>query len=154
MTRRRGSTLFELVVVLVIIGVVAEVAITNYAAMNNRQARQAMEARVKVNASSLRIQLEAYYDAFEIYPRGRERAGRYFVGPFENPFERSKPLPDRLVEPSNRTVPGSLIYVPADDQCSYVIYGIGAKGDTIITLKNDRRIGNSGLLFDRFPQCT
>lgn len=57
MKRRRGVTLFELVVVLVIIGVVAAVAITNYAAMNNRQARQAMEAQVKVNAGSLRIQL-------------------------------------------------------------------------------------------------
>lgn len=129
---RREVALYELVIALVIIGVVAAVAITNYAAMKNRQA---MEARVKVNASSLRNQLEAYYDAFEIYPRGRERAGRYFVGPFENPFERSKPLRDRLVEPSNRTVPGSLIYVLADDQCSYLIHGIGARGDTIVTLK-------------------
>jgi prepilin-type N-terminal cleavage/methylation domain-containing protein len=137
MTRRsqRGFTLIELMVVVVIIGLLAAVAIPNYASMQ----RNAQEGGVKSNMHTLQLVMEdysvqndGYYptSAVSALPDGRTLEDLCPTGSFPvNPFTSSPSSVNFNSDPPAGS-PGQLAVNPAL-ATMYIIKGNGAEGDTL-----------------------
>ena len=129
---RKGFTLIELMIVVVIIGLLAAVAIPNFTRMTNR----AREARVKVNMHALQLATEDFGllsggrypdDASDTADNGQTLQQLIPTGAFpENPFTNS---PSIVVfdAPPTAGNPGEMAFNPAMPD-SYSIQGNGLDG--------------------------
>lgn len=132
---QRGFTLVELMIVVVVIGVLAAIAIPNYISLQ----RRAQESSVKSNMHTLQLILEdfsvisdGFYpdDGTSTTPDGRTLAALCPGGNFpKNPFTQ---LPSVVQFDANPTAgnPGELAINPADPTF-YLLKGNGPLGDTL-----------------------
>jgi prepilin-type N-terminal cleavage/methylation domain-containing protein len=129
---RKGFTLIELMIVVVIIGLLAAIAIPNFTRMTNR----AREARVKVNMHSLQLAAEDFGlisggrypdDASDTADNGQTLVQLIPGGAFpENPFTNS-PTIVGFDAPPTAGNPGEISFNPAAPD-SYRIRGNGLDG--------------------------
>lgn len=131
----RGFTLIELMIVVVVIGILAGVGVSNFINMRTR----ANEATVKANMHSVQVATEDYSvqnDGFyptaatDQLPDGRTLAQNCPDGDFpKNPFTKLATVVQFNANPSVGS-PGELAMNPANTT-NYMLKGNGPKGDTL-----------------------
>jgi prepilin-type N-terminal cleavage/methylation domain-containing protein len=133
--KQSGFTLVELMIVVVVIGVLAAIAIPNYISVQ----RRAREATVKSNMHTLQVSMEDYavqneslypIDGTATLPDGRTLAavcpgGNYPV----NPFTKLASVVQFNANPTSG-MPGELAFNPATPM-NYLLKGNGPTGDTL-----------------------
>jgi len=137
MRDRHGFTLIELMIVVVIIGVLAAIAIANFLSMQTR----AKEAGVKSNAHTLQLAAEDF---------AAQNDGTYATD-FSTVLPSGNTIPDIIPgAPSNPFDPAGVAFLdaaPANDGevgydtaglvgFGYTVTGLGRNGSTVITLTN------------------
>ena len=147
MNRSRGFTLIELMIVVVVIGILAAIAIPNFISMSMR----AKEAGVKSNVHTLQLAVEDYGeqnnhhypdDFNDTLPNGNTVLDLLPEGEMlENSFTREKTEPSKVG--GNPMNAGGISYTPIDEDGDgnnegYTIKGAGIYPgkDPIITLSS------------------
>lgn len=136
MLNRRGFTLIELMIVVVVIGILAAIAIPNYISMQDR----AKEAAVKNNAHTLHLAMEDYAVGHD----GVHSDAQAEVLPFlpnaamlTNPFTKAASEPQWGNAATNAGEVGVQVILVDGFWTSYTITGWG-KEDLITTLRSDQ----------------
>ncbi len=130
-----GFTLIELMIVVVVIGILAAIAIPNFVAMQNR----AMEGSVKANMHTIQMSVEDFSllndgiyptSATATVPDGRTLAGVCPTGGFpKNPYTKFPSVVQFNSNPTSGNA-GEIGLNPALPT-SYIVKGNGSNGDTL-----------------------
>ena len=136
----KGFTLVELMVVVVVIGILAAIAIPNYLASESR----AREASVKSNMHTFQLAAEDYrvkYDS--TYAGSAVDVAPMLQGTFRNPFDKTLGLgqawEDRASMSADPTAhPGITSYCDSLFGFTYNIKGFGGKSTLALVLTNGR----------------
>jgi len=120
--------LIELMVVIVIIGIIAAIAVPNYVKIVTR----AKEAEVKSNMHTVQLEVEYYCieEAAHRYPASIDLVSANFSSEMKNPFTPGGPV---VQDESGADIPGVVEYATEDPNDCYSITGLG-KQATIISL--------------------
>ncbi len=125
--KKKGFTLIELMVVVVIIGILAAIAIPNFVKVIAR----AKESSVKANMHTLQVAVEtANVDSNGVYPTTSanwESAGSYIPQNFRNPYNQQSGITKAYVNQSDAaaTDTGKVDYNGLNSGANYRITGSG-----------------------------
>ncbi len=129
--KKKGFTLIELMVVVVIIGILAAIAIPNFV----KVIAKAKCSSVKANMHTLQVATEtANVDSNGVYPSTSdnwESAGAYIPANFKNPYTNKTGITKAYTNTTGaNTSKGIVSYSSTDNGTFYTIFGAC---DTIIT---------------------
>ncbi len=133
-TRQKGFTLIELMIVVVIIGILAAIAIPNFIAMQNR----AKEGSTKANMHTLQLACEDYgvqNDGVYAATMDATHIANLLPGNFKNPFNNTAASwEDRPTFAGDPTTTSGLSSYADSATTQYNIKGYGKAGKINLTL--------------------